>query len=372
MTTYLVLLLITLPLPWIAKLIWPHEITFKEVAVTVLASVFFLTAIYFAGSAGMTYDREILNGKITAKERTHGHYLQSYSCNCRQSCSGSGNARTCSTTCDTCYEDRYTVTWTAFSTIGDFRIEHFDSGSKRVYQSPDPKRYSIIEKGDPCSVSSSFTNYVKAVPESLFHANPLLVKKFQNLIPAYPGNVYDFYHVDRVLAVNVPVPELNVWNRELSKSLRELGPSKQANAIIVFVNTADSSYQQALESAWIGGKKNDIIVIVGVTSWPKIDWVAVSSWSKAEIFKVQLRDDIMALGEVKRDEMLKLLEDHTWKSFKRRQMKEFEYLASEIEPPMWVIILALLVSIGISVGASFYFYRNDPFGDNYQPWRRKW
>jgi hypothetical protein len=370
-TTYLVLLLITLPIPWIAKLIWPHEIKFKEVAVTVLASTFVLTSIYFLGRAGMTWDHEIWNGKITSKERKHGHYLQSYSCNCRSVCTGSGQNQTCSTTCDTCYEDRYTVTWTAFSTIGDFRIEHFDSGSKRVYQSPDPKRYSIIEKGDPCSTSNSFINYVKAVPESLFHANPLMVKQFQNFIPVYPGDVYDFYHVDRVLAVNVPVPELDVWNRELSKSLRELGPSKQANAIIVFVNTNDPNYQYALESAWIGGKKNDIILIMGVTSWPKIDWVAVSSWSKAEIFKVQLRDDIMALGEVKRDEILKLLEDHTWKSFKRRQMKEFEYLANEIEPPMWVIILALLFGIGISVGASFYFYHNDPFEDN-QSRRRKW
>lgn len=154
--------------------------------------------------------------------------------------------------------------------------------------------------------------------------------------------------------------------------MRELGPHKQANAIIVFVNTPDSSYQQALESAWIGGKKNDIIVIVGVTAWPKIDWVAVSSWSKAEIFKVQLRDDIRALGEVKRDEMLKLLEDHTWKSFKRREMKEFEYLANEIEPPLWVTILAAILGIAISVGASYYFYRNDPFDAPVNRWRRKW
>lgn len=382
MTTYLILLLIILTLPWVAKLIWPREIKFLEVLVTILVSLVFVSVIYFTGRAGMTWDNEIWNGKIVKKERTHDHYLRPYSCNCRQTCSGSGKNQSCSTTCDTCWEDRYTVNWAAHSTIGTFTIEHLDSGSRRVYQTPDPQRYSIIQKDDPCSLSSSFTNYVKAVPESLFHANPILAKKFVGMIPNYPGNIYDFYRVDRVLSVNVPVPELDKWNLGLSNILRDLGPGKQANAIIVFVNTNDPNYQYALESAWIGGKKNDIIVIVGVTSRPKIDWVAVSSWSKAEIFKVQLRDDIMALGEVKRDEMLKAIEQNTWNSFKRREMAEFEYLANEIEPPMWVTVFAALVGIAIIIGSSFYFYHNDPFDQspsgasgylNSNPrWRKKW
>lgn len=361
MTTYLLLLLLVLPVPWVAKLIWPHEIKFVEVLVTILLSVLVLSCVYFAGRAGMTWDTEIWNGKITGKERTHGHYLRPYTCNCRTSCTGSGKDQSCSTTCDTCYEDRYTVDWTANSTIGPFTIEHFDSGSSSVYRSPDPHRYSIIERNDPCSRARSFTNYVKAVPESLFHANPVLIKKFEGMIPQYPGRVYDHYHVDRALAVKVPVPDLKEWNQGISLILRELGPNKQANVIVVMVNTDDPNYQYALEGAWIGGKKNDIIVIMGITQWPQIQWVAVSSWSKAEMFKVQLRDSIMALGEVKRDEILKLIEQHTAKSFERRHMKEFEYLANEIEPPMWVIVLALILSLLASIGASIYFYRYDPF-----------
>lgn len=359
MDSFLVLLLVTLPIPWIAKIIWPHQVKLPEVAITMVASLIVVSVVYFAGVAGVTHDNEIWNGHITSKDRKHGEYTRSYSCRCRQTCSGAGKDRTCYETCDTCYEDRYTVTWTARSTIGDFGIEHLDRGSRSVYKTPDPARFTEIKVGDPCSRSMPFTNYVKAVPESLFHANPLLAQRYAGKIPEYPGKIYDHYRINRVLSVGVNVPDLPAWNYALGHTLRELGPRKQANAIVLFVAGAEPDYQHALESAWIGGKKNDIIVIVGVNQWPKIDWVAVSSWSKAEMFKVGLRDDLQALGEVKMPEFMQLLHQHTLGSFERRHMKEFEYLKSEIDPPMWVMMLAAALGILISLGASYWFYKND-------------
>lgn len=361
METWYALLLFTLPIPWIAKLIWPHKIKWPELAATAAINFILVSGLYFAGTAGMTSDREIWNGEITSKTRSHGHYLRPYPCNCRTVCSGSGQNQTCSTHCDTCYEDRYTVNWSAQSTIGEFTLEHLDRGSKSVYKTPDPARYTSTQVGDPCSREHAFTNYIKAVPESLFHANPTLMQQFAGMVPEYPGKIYDFYNIDRVLSVGVPVPQMATWNRELAKTLRKLGPAKQANAIIVFVKTNDPGYIHALERAWLGGKKNDIIVVIGSTSYPKIDWVNVSSWSKAELFKVQLRDDILALGEIKRTEILQLVDKHTTAGYIRRNMSDFEYLKDEIEPPMWLTILAALVGILFSLGASFFFYREDPF-----------
>lgn len=369
MTTWLLLLLVTLPIPWIAKVFWPREIKIPEIGLIVLVSTLLISLVYFAGKAGMTMDREIWNSQVTSKERNHGQYQRSYDCNCRQVCSGSGKNQSCSSQCDTCYEDRYTVRWIAKSNIRDYSIASEDWGSRRVYQLPDPPRYTVIKPGDPVSDSRHFTNYVKAVPESLFHANAMLKQKYVALLPEYPGQIFDHYKINRVIAAGVKVPDLASWNEELSKTLRVLGPQKQANAIIIFVNTLNSDFQQALEGHWTGGKKNDIIIIIGATNYPKIDWVGVSSWSKAEIFKVQLRDDIMALGEVKQAEILKLLETHALKSFVRRQMKEFEYLEKEIEPPDWVVILAALLGLISSIGLCVYFYRNDPF-ESYNGFRR--
>lgn len=348
MSSWYALLLFTLPIPWIAKLLWPHKIKWPEVAITVVVNVIVVSTLYFAGTVGMTVDHEIWNGEITGKDRKHGSYVIPYPCNC-------------STSCQTCYEDRYTVSWTAQSTIGGFIVEHLDRSSRSVYNTPDPVRYTSINVGDPCSRASTFTNYVKAVPESLFHANPLINERFKTMVPSYPGTIYDIYKVDRVLTVGVPLPEHAKWNHDLSLTLRKLGPQKQANAIIVFVNTADQSYIHALESAWLGGKKNDIIIVIGTTAYPKIDWVAVSSWSKQELFKVQLRDAIYDLGEVKRADVMRLIDTHVTSGYTRRDMADFEYLKDEIEPPMWLLILAGILGILSSLGASYYFYREDPF-----------
>lgn len=368
--TWLGLLLLVIPVPWIAKMIWPREIKLLEVGVILLISIVLVTGIYFAGIAGQTMDREIWNGEITAKDRKHGTYEQPYECNCRESCSGSGKDRSCSTTCDTCYETHYTVSWTAYSNIGNFRLSHEDSTSRRVYNLPDPQRYVVVKVGDPCSTSNMFTNYVKAVPESLFHANPMLQKRFQALIPKYPGEIYDFYKINRVLAMGVNVPDIQQWNEDLSNALRKAGPQRQANAVVLFVNTPDPSYIHALESAWLGGKKNDILVVVGVTEYPKIEWVAVSSWSKAELFKVQLRDDLHAMKVVDRAAFMVLLEKHTMASFKRRSMADFEYLKDEIEPPVWVVVLAGILGLLAACGSTYYFYKNDPFADAFRsPYR---
>lgn len=354
------MLLVTLPIPWVAKLIWPHRIKWVEVGITLVASTAVILIMWFSGTAGMIHDREIWNGEITNKTRTHGHYLRPYSCRCRNVCSGSGSSRTCSQHCDTCYENRYTVSWVAHSNIENFTIQHLDSSWRSVYNTPDPGRYTQIKIGDPCSISKSFVNYVKAVPESLFHANPLLVQKYKNMIPAYPGKIYDYYKVNRVLAVGFNLPEADTWQLALANTLRKLGPQKQLNAIVVFVKGADPDYQQQLEASWIGGKKNDVIIIVGVNTWPNIDWVAVSSWSKSELFKVQLRDDIKALNTIDQMKMMSLLETHAFKGFQRRNMEEFAYLKDEIDPPDWVIILAVILSILVSLGASYYFYKHDP------------
>lgn len=365
MSTWMLLMLFILPIPWVAKMIWPREITLLEIGCTTAVAVILTSIVYFLGIAGKTHDVEIWNGEITSKSREHGSYIESYSCNCRQTCSGSGKNQTCSQTCDTCYRDHYTVTWTAQSTIGSFTIDSKDWTSRAVYLVPDPPRYTQIQKGDPCSRASSFTNYVKAVPDSLFHANPVLAQQFAGMIPAYPNQIYDYYKINRVLPVNVSVPDIQGWNRELAMTLRKLGPARQANAVIVFVNTPDRNYINALDAAWLGGKKNDIIIAVGVTAWPKIDWVEVSSWTKQEMFKVQLRDALQDLGEVDRAKFMELINKYTLDHFVRRPMSDFKYLEDEIEPAQWVIILAAVLGVLLSLGLSYHFYRTDPFGRGY-------
>lgn len=353
-----VLIIVPLILPFIFRIIWPHKVSWVELGISVVVGVALTAAVYGAGMYGQTADTEILNGEVRSKSRTHGSYVRTYDCRCHEVCSGSGSNKSCTRKCDTCYEDRYTVDWTCNTTLGAYTIKKLDTTSRSVYATPDPARYTSIKAGDPVAQEHGFTNYVKAAPDSLFHATN--VDKFKSLIPLYPDTVFDYYRINRVFAMGVSVPDLALWNHELSLALRTLGPQKQANAIIVMVNTNDQSYVHALEGAWVGGKKNDIIVVIGTTAYPKIDWVAVSSWTDKQLFKVQLRDEIMSMGNIDRTLIISALSKHTMSTFVRKSMKDFEYLRDQIEPPLWVLIVALLLGIIASLGTSFYFYRANP------------
>ncbi len=318
---------------------------------------------FYLGKAGQTLDVEILNGEVVSKHSEKVSCEHSYSCNCRQveSCStDSQGRRSCSssTVCDTCYEHSFDVDWIVNANIGKARISRVDRQGVST-----PPRWAATQMGEPFADTHTHTNYVKAVPESVFHlSDSLIAEKFKNMIPAYPKDIYDYYRINRALTVGVNVPDLQQWSNDLSVILKQLGPQKQANIITVFVKSDDPSYEYALRQAWLGAKKNDIVIIFGTTQYPTIDWVRVMSWTDKEIFKVKLRDSLEEMKTIDRPSMIALIKDVTQKEFKRKSMKDFAYLENEIEPPTWVIILAIIIMFGVS---GFLYHRTGSLGRIY-------
>ena len=344
------LILIVLPLPWLLRLWKPHKIGFGETAITMAAAAIAFCVVYALGTYSQTADVEIISGAVTGKERVHDTYLETYECNCRTVKIGNTQTRQCST----CTRRHYTVTWSVKSNIGSFQVDHKDWTSIAVYALPDPNRYTIVEKGDPVAKDATYTNYVRGAAESLFH-DKIVDSRFKELIPQYPSRIYDLYKIDRVVAAGLTVPDLSSWNAELSDIQCTLGPQKQANVVIVLVNTNDTKYVNSLERAWLGGKKNDIVVVLGVSEYPKLEWARVFSWTNSEEFKINLRDRLSAMKVVDRTEILRTIEKTTHESFVRRDLKEFEYLADEIEPPLWAVIVALILQALVSIGVTYYF-----------------
>jgi hypothetical protein len=322
-----------------------------------------LVGIIFAISHGSAVvDTEIWNGQVTAKERKHGDYKRPYDCNCRsvESCSGSGKDRRCSSTrkCDTCYEDRYTVHWNCSTTIGGFTIDSRDTTSRSVYLTPDPARYTSIQVGDPASKTSSYTNYVQAVPNSLFHAAPETLRaRFATLLLPYPDKVYDFYRLDRFVTPGFSFTDAAQWNQDISLMLRELGPKKQVNVIVVVAKTADLEYEYALRDHWEGVNKNDVVLLIGSTDGQKIEFARVISWTKSELFKIELSDAVRALGVIDRTQIIPLVSAQIGKNFERRRMREFEYLSNEIDPPTWLIVTLLVLLLGGYGGVTYALRR---------------
>ena len=356
------LLILIVPISWffIAKYLLRHTFNFKELGLSIaIVSILVIVTIQL-GKYGQTIDFEIWNGYVVSKERVHDTYEESYSCNCRETCSGSGKNRTCSETCDTCYRTHYTVDWNAVTTVGNITFDSEDSTWSSVYDTPDPKVYKRCKKGEPASIEHTYTNYVQAVPESLFNDDGHTVtEQFAGQIPAYP-RVYSFYQINRV----IPVGTKGIANiakeidAGLDEALKTLGAQKQANIIVILTGITDPTYRYAVEQAWLGGNKNDIVIFVGLDD-QNIIWSDVMTWalnSGNELFHVTMRDGIMDMKTLDAKRFVPFVAQTVSKLYDRPQMASYEYLANEIDPPSWVIWLALFFAFGGSAGLTWFFH----------------
>lgn len=330
--------------------IFSHGRIDRPTAVKFAVGGLFVSGLLFAvainaGKAAKMADTEIWNGQITGKDREHGHYLRPYSCNCRTDSKGHSS-------CATCYENRYTVTWTFKSTIGDIQVDHLDSSWRSVYQSNDPILYQRADAGDPCSRAMPYVNYLQAVPDSLFHAAPdELMAQFWSLLPDYPIRPYDLIRLDRVLPMSVQIEDPGSWNRDLAQMLKLLGPAKQVNAIVVLANTDNPDFVHALRTHWEGGNKNDAILAIGAPDYPnKAAFAEVIALTENNIFQVSLRDAILDLETLSREAVLGALQENITRHYVRKPMADFAYLEAEIDPPAWMIVLTALAVFAAYLG----------------------
>ena len=356
MELFALLLLFPLLWPFLARVLWKHKITWGEMGLNLLVGALVVTVGWYAGRYSQMADTEILNGQVVSKAPERVSCEHDYKCRCRQVCRGSGEDRKCDEVCDTCYDHSHDLKWNLSTTLGDIEIDRVDRQGLT-----EPPRFTRAKPGDPVAQAHSFTNYIRGAQDSLFNtaSEVMASKQFKDDVPTYPSNVYDYHYVDRVLTVGVALPDLREWNQDLAMRLRSLGPAKQVNAIVVLAKHSDPLYASAIRAMWLGGKKNDVIVVLGVPNYPAIEWARVVSWSDNETFKVELRDDLQALKTANRENVLTIIEQRLAKQFVRKPMKDFEYLLNEIQPPGWVLWSLFALSVVVSIGASVLLARND-------------
>ena len=276
-----------------------YSITFKEFLVLLSAVSAVVTVGYFISRWSAVYDNELWNGRIIKKQQERVPCSHSYPCN-PYPCGDSKHPRTC---WRTCYEHTNDWDWALYTSNGErIKIARVDRRG-----SNEPPRFAKAQINDPTAVVHGCINYIKANPWTLLRRQGVL-EKFQKLIPAYPIQIYDYHYVNRLADVSgkIPAAEQPLWNNDLMEMNATLGKKKEVNIVFVIAPTSDSAYLHALEEAWLGGKKNDLVVIFGVSQYPKIDWVYVMSWTKEELFKINLRESIKNLETI--DNGLRLAE----------------------------------------------------------------
>lgn len=332
-------------------------INWKEMLVQFGAQLLVAGVSAFIVYHSATADTEIWSGTVVSKDSDHVSCSHSYQCNCHESCSGSGKNRSCSTVCDTCYEHLYDVNWEVWTSNQErVLINRVDRQGVRT-----PARWAAVQMGEPTAVEHDYTNYIKAAPDTLFRHQGL-VEKYKGKLPAYPGGIYDYYHLDRLVTRGVEVSGRRAWNADLSSLNAYLGTLKQTNMIVVLVQDQPQDYFYALEQAWMGGKKNDIVLVIDVDAQMAPQWASVMAWTTQEIFKVRLRDAVMDDKVITRESVIEALREVVPRDYKRKPMKDFAYLKSSITPSTTGWIVSLVIGLLVAGGLTYLFQVHDIFG----------
>jgi len=345
------LLFLPVVMPFVAKVFLHRTLNYKEVGVNVLVVVVIIPLLYHLAVNAKMSDIEILNGQVTDKRSVRVSCEHSYSCNCKTNSDGH-------TSCDTCYRHSYDIDWVVYSTVGRFNINRVNSQG-----TVEPPRWTAVQIGEPVARESTYKNYILGADFSLFKEEQHLVHSFGDKIPSYP-RVHDYHRINRVLTVQVQVPrqDVNNFNHLLNDRLKTLGPKHQVNIVSVIVNESDPNYRYAVEQAWKGGKKNDVIVLFGITQYPTIDWADIITFARNtgnEHFRVVLRDNLMKTKTFDYNQITDIITGDIQSSFKRPRMEQFEYLANDVHLDTKILFLLLAVSIVLSLGITYYFHRNE-------------
>ena len=300
-------------------------------------------------------DYEVWNGRIASKHSGTSRCCHSYDCNCRDECSGSGKDRTCRRVCDTCYEHASDTYYRAVSTNDE---EVYYSGCWEPGSSS-PPRYDAIRVGEPTAWEHRYTNYVRAAPEELVPADPS-GGRFAEVLPPYPRP--SGWRARRFLFVGIDHPDAAGIDQALDELNADLGAAKQVNLIVVVASEKEPAYFDALRATWLGGKKNDVVLVIGAPRFPEIQWVRVMAWNVAagveDEFKGNLVSRVEALGSFDGAAVLAALRDEVERRYQRRSFSELEYLMARARPPGWAVAVLFGVGLCLSSLLAWIFWRN--------------
>lgn len=333
------------------------DIEWMETCIKALIGCAIIGAGFAFSFMGKTSDYEVLNGRVSGKERNKVSCSHSYSCPpCTKTCSGTGSNQTCTEHCSTCYDHPYDVDWDVYTTVGGLEISRIDRQGL-----DEPPRWTAVKIGEPAARGNNYTNYVIGSPGSLFNLKTLEADKKRWQFPA-PHQVYDYYRVQHAYDVGAGVKNMEEWNTKLAHALRDLGPLKQVDLNVIFVKGKDISYAESLERVWMGGKKNSVNVVLNVDG-TTIDWVQVFTFGKSsgnEMLQVVLRDrlqDVKDTREVDRaiKEMVQVVTLH----YTRPKMEKYKYLRSSIRPSTAAIVWILILEVLFLAGFTWWAVVND-------------
>lgn len=321
-----------------------HTIVWKEFLLQLGLGVVFCLIGWQVAKWGALQDTEHLNGRITGKEDG-----TQKCCHCHTVCDSRDKKGNCTSSHESCSHTR-DYYWSLNTSVGSIPVENCSG-----WDNP-PDVWVNAQIGEPASVAHMYTNYLLADPDSLMvHSE---IGHYADRVPDYPG-IFSLYRVNHIIGDQAAaLAALQPAMREINA---DLGASNQVDVTLLVTGIQDAGYAQAVEAKWLYGPKNSITVVVGLNG-RTVSWARVVTFSKVEMLKVRMRDQLQGLS-VDDPRFISTIRREVAHGFKRTAMADFQYLASTASPRGWYLAVLIFLEILVSVGLAYWAHVKDIFGD---------
>lgn len=135
--------------------------------------------------------------------------------------------------------------------------------------------------------------------------------------------------------------------------------------VVVLFQGGTVATGQAQESHWKGGKRNELVVTVGLGPDRAVLWCWAFSWTPAQTLVAELRNRITAQTRLDLMPVLAWLREELPRSWRERDFAEYSYLV--VPPPTWAIVLGLLLALAANVGLTYWLVVNEFHDDPHRP-----
>jgi HEAT repeat protein len=351
-----------------------RRITFGEWAVATLVAFITTGIFHWVALRSLTADLEVWSGRVV--RATHEPEWTSRS--------GSGDERStehhpeCWTvTADYgSMKERYLITEEVFEglrhRLGATKLRPAERTEWPAFESGHPFEYvadNLTGVLIPTVTVRWFENRVKATPSLFSYAEvpegvgvfdyPMpLTKEEQDIVV---GEKMASDLVEAVLGAGISLPEYerSAWHRSgrlLGRATKdfdigawdalcsEVGPSFKVNLIAIGFDDPDATIAHWQEAAWLGGKKNDLVICYGPpNSDGTASWVSCFGWSRSEMVKRNL--ETLFLTRVPGDALIPAIRTEVETHHVPKEWPDFGYMG--VEPPPRAVLTLLWILLAV-------------------------
>lgn len=198
----------------------------------------------------------------------------------------------------------------------------------------------------PATSTRRWTNKIKVVPTVFSYAPvPTNVAVFP-----WPSNP-DWLKSDRLVGTSSALFD----QREFDLMNSRLGPNKKVNVIMVGWGREDATFAQYQEAAWVGGKKNDLVICFGgLTKKKPAAWARVFGWTESNECKRNI--ETLLLNNPASGKLLSDIEREISRNYKIKDWTKFDYIT--VPPPAWAVWV-LVISLFVTQGGLWWYFRTN-------------